>query len=103
MNYDVDKTLQKYHEVRQMLTGIPRDIWPLLLPMNEKELPEFQERIICAAAREAERQEVMDLQRLCGLPIRPNESLGEVKAFIRLRGRKKSRLLDDYRRDRDDK
>ncbi len=92
MNYNTDESLKPYYNVRMMLERIPRELWSVFLPATEKGLAELETRILALKAREAERDQAMTIQRLCHLPLRPNEPLREVKAKARVQGIKKDHL-----------
>lgn len=92
MNYNTDESLKPYYNVRMMLERIPRELWSVFLPATEKGLAELETRILALKAREAERDQAMTIQRLCRLPLRPNEPLREVKAKARVQGIKKDHL-----------
>lgn len=102
MNYDVERALQPYYNIRMMLEGIPRDIWQLLLPDREERLALLESNILFFKRRAKEREQVINIQRLCGFPLRPNESLREVNIKARLAGLKKEQLRKKYN-DRKDK
>ncbi|MBD3402904.1 hypothetical protein GF420_08405 [candidate division GN15 bacterium] len=105
MKYDLDTALYHYDNIKQMLSEIPRDLWEVFLPANEDDLPDLEMNILSFRKREQERERVMSLQRLCQLPLRPNQSLKEAQVKARLQGLKKGRMLDnmrDSRRHRDD-
>ncbi len=92
MNYDTNEALKPYYNIRMMLEHIPRELWNAFLPASEKGLAELETRILALKAREAERDQAMSIQRLCGLPFRPNERLRDVKAKARVQGIKKEHL-----------
>lgn len=105
MNYDVERALQPYYNIRMMLDGIPRDIWRLLLPEREEKLALLESNILFFRRRAKEREQVMNIQKLCGFALRPNESLREVSIRARLAGLKKEQLrkrYNDRRRHGDD-
>ena len=96
MNYDVDRALQPYYNIRMMLDGIPRDIWRVLLPDREERLALLESNILFFKRRAKEREQVINIQRLCGFPLRPNESLREVNIKARLAGLKKEQLRKKF-------
>lgn len=96
MNYDVDRALQPYYNIRMMLEGIPRSVWDLLLPEREERLALLESNILFFKRRAKEREQVINIQRLCGFPLRPNESLREVNIKARLAGLKKDQLRKRY-------
>jgi hypothetical protein len=87
-----------YERIREMMAGIPRELWPLLLPRSAAELPALEEGIAKLRAREEERSRVMAIQKLCGLPLRPNATLRATKARARLQGIMRERMLERYNR-----
>ncbi len=96
MNYDVDRALQPYYNIRMMLEGVPRDIWTVLLPDREERLALLESNILFFKRRAKEREQVINIQRLCGFPLRPNESLREVNIKARLAGLKKEQLRKKF-------
>lgn len=96
MNYDVDRALQPYYNIRMMLEGVPRDIWQVLLPDREERLALLESNILFFKRRAKEREQVINIQRLCGFPLRPNESLREVNIKARLAGLKKEQLRKKF-------
>jgi len=105
MKYDANLALKPYQNIRTMLEGIPRELWDILLPANEEILPILESNIVFFRQRARNRDQVMSIQRLCGFPLRPNESLRKTNIQARLAGLKKSQLHQQYnqkRRDADD-
>ncbi len=100
MKYDIDKALKPFHNIRMMLEGVPRDIWDTILPANEAKLALLESNILFFKRRAKEREQVMNIQKLCGFPLRPNESLREVNIKARLAGHRKDRLRRKYNENR---
>lgn len=96
MKYDIDKALQPFYNVRQMLEGIPRDIWDVFLPAAEEKLAVLESNILFFRRRAKDRDQVMSIQRLCGFPLRPNSSLRETNIKARLAGLQKEKLRQKY-------
>lgn len=95
MNYDVDIALYHYDNIQMMLDGVPRELWPIFLPDEEDELPDMEFNIINFRRRSDEREQVMALQSLCDLPLRPNQPLREARQRARLQGLRKGRIFDE--------
>jgi hypothetical protein len=96
MNYNAEKLPVHYAHVKAMLAGVPRDCWDIFLPNSPKDLRSLERNIIRFEVRQKVRDQVMAIQRLCELPLRPNETLGETQAHARLQGKKKAKLLEEY-------
>lgn len=101
MSLHVEQYLDAYSCTKAMLDGLPRDLWDIFLPETAGGLPDLEANIMSFVARADEREAVISLQRLCGMPLRPNESLAETKAKVRLRGVQKRKLLDKRKRQGD--
>jgi hypothetical protein len=86
MKYDVDKALRSYINIREMLKGLPRELWSIFLPDSPKDLPWLETAIIAFKRRELEREQVISIQKLCGFPLRPNASLRETNIMARIEG-----------------
>lgn len=97
MSYDIDKALKPFHNIREMLKEIPRELWGIFLPAHKKDLAELEIRVVAYRKREMDREKVMSMQKLCGFPLRPNQSLREVIIKTRIQGLRK----DHMRRRRD--
>lgn len=93
MKYSIAQIKDDYPNVWLMLQRVPSDLWDLFLPTSPDELPCLENNILMFMGREAEREQVMAIQRLCGFDLEPNASLGEMKALARLQGQRKSDLL----------
>jgi hypothetical protein len=100
MNYDIDKALKPYHNIRMMLENIPRNAWEIFLPNSEAKLGVLESNILFFRRRQKERDQVMGIQQLCGFPLRPNESLRETTIRARLAGKKKDQLRKKYNENR---
>jgi hypothetical protein len=88
MKYDVDKALRSYLNVREMLKGIPRELWDIFLPDSRKDLARLETAIVAFKRHEMEREQVISIQKLCGFPLRPNASLRETNIKARIQGLK---------------
>jgi hypothetical protein len=102
MYYDIAKALEPFPRIQRMLEGIPEELWPIFLPRYESGLSRLEDKIVLFEKRQRERDFVMNIQRLCDLPLRPNASPGEMRAIARLEGKKKDRLLDRFRQEREE-
>jgi hypothetical protein len=94
MNYDIEKYAKVYTAVKAFMESVPRQLWPILLPATPGGLPDLEVNIANFQSRASEREQVISVQRLCDLPLRPNEPLSETTAKARLQGRKYRALLD---------
>ena len=92
MNYNIEEALKPFYNVRMMLYSIPRELWDIFLPETEQGLTSLETNILALKSREADREQVMSIQRLCGMPLRPNDSLAEVKSRARVQGIKNDKL-----------
>lgn len=95
MKYDIEKALYHYDNIQMMLDGIPEELWSLFLPEEEDDLPDLEFNIIHFRRRASEREQVMALQTLCDLPLRPNQPLREARQRARLEGLRKGRVFDE--------
>jgi hypothetical protein len=100
MSDNTEKRKPRFPAIMQMLAGIPKELWPILLPQSPADLPALELNTIRFRVREEERRQVMAIQKLCGLPLRPNHSLRSTRARARLQGIKKERMLDRYNKRR---
>ncbi|MEZ5360496.1 MAG: hypothetical protein R3F48_16910 [Candidatus Zixiibacteriota bacterium] len=100
MTEKVRQRLKNYPNVMEMFENIPEDLWDIFWPKDDREKFLLESRIMLLKIREPERNEVMDLQKLCGLPLRPNQRMSEVAALTREQGQKSAKLLDEYRKKR---
>ncbi len=90
MQQDPPKKLLPYPNIRNLLAGIPRDLWSIFLPETNEDLSEFETNIVVFRSREPQRDQVMAIQRRYRLKLRPNETLraARIKARIRSKGRR---------------
>ena len=102
MTYNVNKALKSYHNIRQMLKGIPAELWDIFLPAREKDLSQLETSILSFRTRAEERNKVIAMQRLLGFPLRPNSSLREMQIRARIEGMKKDMLRKKRNSRRDD-
>ncbi len=102
MDYNPKTDLAAYPHIRAMLSGLPLQLWYEFLPATAAGLNDMELNIISFRAKEQERDQVMTLQELCEMPLRPNQSLRETKVKARIQGRKKEALLRRYNKDRED-
>jgi len=87
-----EKALESYPNIEQMLKGINRQLWYIFLPASIDDLPQLEQAIGSFKERELERNQVMSMQNLCGLRLRPNEALPETQAKVRLKGKIKEEM-----------
>jgi hypothetical protein len=86
--------------VLQMLAGVPKELWSIFLPQSPSDLPTLELNIIRFRVREEERRQVMAIQKLSNLPLRPNHTLRATQARARLQGIMKERMLNRYNKRR---
>ncbi len=98
MSDTYDARLAAYPHIREMLSGVPRSLWDIFLPDLPEEWNELETDIIIVKRREKTREQIMAIQTLTGMPLRPNESLEEVIAKARIKGRVNNAKLRRYRR-----
>lgn len=84
MQYDIDKALKSYHNIKIMLNNIPRQLWYIFLPDSVGGLHALESKIMAFRPREIDRQKVMAIQLSCNFPLRPNAPLREVSARLRI-------------------
>lgn len=70
--------------VLKMLEGVPDDIKDIFTPQTEDELLELELNTINFKSREKDREKVMQLQKQCGLPLHPNQTLRALMVRIRI-------------------
>ena len=97
MYYNFDDYRKSYTNINDMLAGIPAELHYLFLPEDPNDLIDLEAAIIALKKRAVEREQVLSLQQLCGLPLRPNASLRATRAKARLQGLKYRRLYDRKR------
>ncbi|MEW5923900.1 MAG: hypothetical protein AB1746_07930 [Candidatus Zixiibacteriota bacterium] len=102
MKSDYEKALDSYPNIKNMLDGINRQIWYIFLPASVDDLPHLEFAIVNFKKREQIRNQVMSIQNLCGLHLRPNEPLQEVQAKAQIKGKINDELMRKQKdRDRD--
>ncbi len=85
-----------------MLEGVNRQIWYIFLPASIDDLRRLELAIVNFKKREQIRNQVMSIQNLSGLHLRPNESLLETQARAQIKGKVNDALLRKYKnRNRD--
>ncbi len=102
MSGKYENAMKAFPNIMGMLNGLSRDIWYIFLPGSSEDLFRLELNIIGQRLKDSERERVMALQNLCGLPLRPNETLAEVRAKARLQGKRKGRLFEDFMKRQDD-
>ncbi|MBN2226217.1 MAG: hypothetical protein JW763_02515 [candidate division Zixibacteria bacterium] len=98
MNDNYDVRLVAYPHIREMLDGVPRRLWDVFLPESIGGLNELEANIIMMKRREKTREQIMAIQKLTGMPLRPNEPLEAVIAKARIKGRIHNAQLRRYKR-----
>lgn len=88
-----------FPSVKKMLESIPRELWYIFIPESEDGLAMLEADILAQEKRDTERKRVMAIQKLCGFPLRPNESLRDVVARAKKAGRSEDEFPQDYRTD----
>ena len=83
------RALDEYPILQKYLSGIPQDLWGLLLPDDKAHLGQLAAAVKAQRIRQEERNYVMDLQYQYRLPLRPNETVKETMIRARLRQLKK--------------
>ena len=69
--------------VMNMIKDLPTDLLGIFVPLDKEGLIQLEMNIVRWVSREKEREKVVQLQRMHGLPFRPNQSLRDV--IIRLK------------------
>ena len=85
MKSEYEKALESYPNIKNMLEGINRQLWYIFLPASIEELTQLELAIVDFQKREAVRNQVMSMQNLSGLRLRPNEELAETRARAALK------------------
>ncbi|MCK5125991.1 MAG: hypothetical protein KAR42_07030 [candidate division Zixibacteria bacterium] len=88
MTRKMREKLKNYPNMVEMFLNIPENLWDIFWPKNDREKFLLESQIMLLKIRETERNKVMRLQKLCGLPLRPNQLLSEVAAMARRKGKK---------------
>jgi len=83
------RALEEYPILQKYLSGIPQELWDLLLPDDKAHLGQLASAVKAQHIRQEERNYVMDLQFQYRLPLRPNETVKETMIRARLRQWKK--------------
>jgi len=96
---EYEKALESYPNIKNMLEGINRQLWYIFLPASIEELTQLELAIVDFQKREAVRNQVMSMQNLSGLRLRPNEELAETRARAALKGKMKDKLRKRYKKD----
>ncbi len=91
---------RKHAYVLAEIKGIPMQLWNILCPRTFKGFALYLKNIAKWLIRSKERSKVIQLQKQYGLPLRPNQSLNEVKTRINIIQLKKRR---GYKNDDSDK
>ncbi len=92
----VRKALIGFPNVAWMLKGLSPQLWGVFMPDSYEKLKALEANIAEHRKREMDPQRVTSLQRLCGFKVQPNFTLSEVQAMARIQGKKKSMLLKEY-------
>ncbi len=75
MEEKIEVALKKCKNVREMLEGIPRQLWEVFMPQTVDEFQASDDNFRSFKARESEREKVIALQRLYSFPPRPNATV----------------------------
>ena len=78
MKKKTHKIPDSYHNLKAMLTGIPKDLWNIFLPETDDGMAMLDADILAQEARDIQRNKVMEIQKLCGFMLRPNEQIRDV-------------------------
>lgn len=95
MRYDPIRALKSYRNIQVMLKGIPRQVWHIFLPESKHDLVALERNIIALKCREADREKVITIQKMCGFPLRPNVPLHEAMARLKIHELKKGKFSAD--------
>jgi len=87
MDGNFNARLAAYPHIRAMIEKMPRNLWYIFLPGSPDQWSELETCIIDMTRREKIREQIMAIQKLTGMPLRPNEPLEEVIAKARIKGR----------------
>ena len=83
--------LIKCENIKNMLEGIPRQLWGIFIPNTVEEFKVTGDNVKSFEKREREREKVIALQRLYDFPLRPNNTLHEVMAKIMIEKKKRQK------------
>jgi len=72
------------YNVVKILAGIPKDLLYIFVPKTAAELKQFEKTLAMWLIHTVERRKVIQLQKANGLPLRPNQSLREVRILVRI-------------------
>lgn len=97
MKYDIRKYWSHYPNLKAMLEELPEQLWPIFLPEPVGDIPDLEANIMFYKKRANEREQVIALQKLCGLQFRPNEELSSVEAKVRIQGKKNQIIFDKFK------
>ena len=86
--------------VKDLAASIPKSLWYIFLPMSRDGFTQLEEALRQMPQRDFTRHKVMELQRMWGLPLRPNDTLSDTAAKLRQRGKEKAKLLEEYKKRR---
>ena len=95
MEDKITKAFKSYHNIKTMLDEIPRQLWYIFVPQSIKEMLATENNILNFKPRAVERERVMEKQFYDDMPLRPNDTMQETLAKIRIR-----KLKDKIRRNR---
>ena len=98
MPNNYEKILNSLPNVVNMLKGISKDLWYIFLPASAEHLHQLELQIVANKLNENKRNQVMAIQLLCGLPLRPNEPLRETQAKAHLQGHRRGKLFDKFKK-----
>ncbi len=102
MDYDIEKYLPHYPNLQGMMENVPKQLWNIFLPSSVGGLPDMEANVMLFKKRAREREQAMALQKLCGLPFRPNEQLNITEAKVRIQELKQRELYRRFRNNEDE-
>ena len=102
MNQDMKKELDFFPNVKAMMEGIPEQLWDIFLPETTDELAQMETNAAAFKQRAVEREQVIAMQQLCGMPLRPNAELREVRIKAKIQGLRHERIRQRRNTDRHD-
>lgn len=94
MEHRIKDIPDSYHNVKRMFKGIPRQIWHIFFPESDEGFARLETNIITQRLRDIERNKVMNIQKMCRFPLRPNEPLRDVAAKARIQDLKNGASTD---------
>lgn len=103
MENKITKALKSYHNIKMMLDEIPRQLWYIFVPHSVKEMLGTESNILNFKPKAVERERVMEKQFYNNMPFRPNDTMPETIAKIKIRKLKKKIRRNRYSDQNDSK